>query len=309
MEGVRLLLAVAVGLAALTVAASARAGGVPVELAASGHTVWAVSDAGLRAVDTRTGVSRAGPRTPYPYATRLAVSHGAVWVASIANGYVSGAVSRIEARTHRAATMLRLQRRPVWDVCAGGGVVWAIFGRGDDPQLAQFNGATRFRAFPLRTPTVWCVADGRGAWITTADGRLLHVDVHTAAVTTFAHIHGAFNVAAGAGRVWVSAGAAVARVDERTGRVQRFATGGTVDAIAVGTGQVWLLTRRGGRSSLLRLDPTTGRVEVRQRLRGSPTAVLESGGRVWIGGLDARRVPTLWSADPGKLAVRRVTAL
>jgi DNA-binding beta-propeller fold protein YncE len=301
--------AVAVGLAALSVTSSARAGGVPVELAASGRTVWAVSDSGLSAVDTRTGVSSTGPRTPYPYATRLAVSHGAVWVASIANGYVSGAVSRIDARTHRAETMLRLQRRPVWDVCAGGGVVWAIFGSGDDPQLARLNGATRFRAISLRTQTVWCVADRRGAWITTADGRLLHVDARTAAVTTAAHIHGAFSIAAGAGRVWVSAGGAVASVDERTSRVQRFATGGTVDAIAVGTGHVWLLTRRGGRSSLLKIDPTTGRVESRRRLPGSPTAVLASGGRVWIGGLDAGRIPTLWRADPETLVARRVATL
>jgi hypothetical protein len=299
----------AVGLAALTVAAPALAGGVPVELAASGHTVWAVSDSGLTAVDTRTGVSLAGPRMPYPYPTRLAVSHGAVWVASIANGYASGAVSRIDARTHRAATMLRLQRRPVWDVCAGGGVVWAIFGSGDDPQLARLNGATRFRGISLRTQTVWCVADRRGAWITTADGRLLHVDARTAAVTTAAHIHGAFSIAAGAGRVWVSAGGAVASVDERTGRVQRFATGGTVDAIAVGIGHVWLLTRRGARSSLLRLDPTTGRAESRRRLPGSPTAVLASGSRLWIGGLDVARIPTLWSVDPETLVVRRVATL
>jgi DNA-binding beta-propeller fold protein YncE len=301
--------AAAVGLAALTVAAPALAGGVPVELAANGHTVWAVSDSGLTAVDTRTGVSLAVPRMPYPYPTRLAVSHGAVWVASIANGYVSGAVSRIDARTHRAATMLRLQRRPVWDVCAGGGVVWAIFGSGDDPQLARLNGAARFRGIALRTQTVWCVADRRGAWITTADGRLLHVDARTAAVTTAAHIHGAFSIAAGAGRVWVSAGGAVASVDERTSRVQRFATGGTVDAITVGSSHVWLLTRRGGRSSLLRLDPTTGRVESRRRLPGSPTAVVASGGRLWIGGLDAGRIPTLWRADPETLVVRRVATL
>jgi hypothetical protein len=305
----RLVSAVAVGVAALTVAASALAGGVPVELAASGNTVWAVSDAGLSAVDARTGVRRMGPRTPYPYATRLAVSRGRVWVASVANGYVSGAVSRIDAGTHRAATVLRLQQQPVWDVCAGGGVVWAIYGLGNDPRLARFNGAKWLPATSLRTPAVWCVADARGAWITTADGRLLHVDVHTAAVTTAARIHGAFSLATGADRVWVSAGAAVARVDERTGEVQRSATGGTVDAIAVGTAKVWLLTRREGRSSLLRLDPTTGRVEGRRRLPGSPTAVLASGDRVWIGGLDAGRVPTLWSADPETLAVRRLAAL
>jgi len=305
----RLFSAVAVGIAALTVAASALAGGVPIELAASGHMVWAVSDAGLSAVDARTGVSRAAPRTPFPYATRLAVSRGAVWVASIANGYVSGAVSRIDARTHRAVTMLRLPRWPVWDVCAGGGVVWAIFGPGNDQQLVRFNGATRSRPIPLRTQTVWCVADGRGAWITTADGRLLHADVHTASVTTAAHIHGAFDIAVGAGGVWVSAGVAVARVDERTGRVERYATGGTVNAIAVGSGRVWLVTRREGRSSLLRLNATTGLVEGRRRLSGSPTAVLVSGDRVWIGGLDAGRVPTLWSADPQTLAVRRVAVL
>jgi hypothetical protein len=304
------LVAAAAVLVALTLTASARAGGVPVELGSSGHVLWGVSDSGLRAYDTRTHASVAGPLTPYPYATHLAISGGSVWVASIANGYISGAVSRIDARTHRAATMLRLPHQPVWDICAGGGLVWALVGPGNDTRLARFGRAARPHYIALHTRTGWCAADGSGAWITTGDGRLLHVDPRTNAVTTVAHIPGAFTLAAGGGSVWVAARAGVVRFDEHSRRVQTFATGGTVEALSVGAARVWILTtNRRGRSTLLRLDPSTGQVKARHRLSGSPTDVLESGGHIWLGGLDAKRTPTLWSVEPDTLKVRRVASL
>ena len=182
-------------LVALTLPASALAGGVPVQLTASGHLLWAVSDSGLSAFDTRTQ-KRVVVRstTPYPYTTRLAASGGSVWVASIANGYTSGAVSRIDPRTQRAKTKLRLAHQPVWDICAGGGLVWALYGQGSKTQLARFGPAVHPHFIVLPTRTNWCAADEFGVWITTADGRLLHVARRADAVATVAHIPAAFTL-------------------------------------------------------------------------------------------------------------------
>jgi hypothetical protein len=296
---------------ALVVVASARAGGVPVQLAATGNTVWAVSDSGLSAFDTRRKtLVVVVPRTPYPYTTRLVVSGRSVWVASIANGYISGAVSRIDARTQRATTMLRLPHQPVWDICAGGGLVWALYGQGNNTRLARFGPAAHPHLQALHARANWCAADKSGVWITTADGRLLHADPKTDAVASFAKIPGAFTIEAGGGSVWVAAGAGVAHFDEHTRRVQTFATGSTVEALAIGANRVWALTtNRRGRSTLLRLDPTTGHIQARQRLAGSPTDVHESDAHVWLGGLDAGRTPTLWAVEPNTLNVRRVLSL
>lgn len=309
--GVRTLATAVAGLVALTLPASALAGGVPVQLAVTGRLLWAVSDSGLSAFDTRTLKRVVVQSTsPYPYTTRLAAAGGSVWVASVANGYISSAVSRIDARTQRAKTMLRLAHQPVWDICAGRGVVWALYGRGSSTRLARLGSATRPHSAALRTQTNWCAADESGVWITTGDGRLLHVDPRAEAVATVAHITAAFTLGAGGGSVWVAAGSRVVRYDEQSHRVRSFAVGSTVDTVAIGAARVWVLTaNRRGQSTLLRLDPVTGRIQARRRLPGSPTDVHESDGHVWLGGLDARRTPTLWTIAPDTLRERRVTSL
>lgn len=104
MRGVSVL---AVAVAALILSApDARAGGVPVQLAAVRSTLWAVSDNGLLAVDLRTSRIVARPELPYAYPIRVAAGLGALWVASVANGY-GGRGSR--ARDRRPP---RLRLRP-----------------------------------------------------------------------------------------------------------------------------------------------------------------------------------------------------
>jgi ligand-binding sensor domain-containing protein len=307
---VRTPAAAAVALVALTLPASALVGGVPVQLTVSGHLLWAVSDSGLSAFDTRTQ-KRVVVRstTPYPYTTRLAASGGSVWVASIANGYTSGAVSRIEARTQRAKTMLRLAHQPVWDICAGGGLVWALYGPGSKTRLARFGPAAHPHFIVLSTRTNWCAADKFGVWITTADGRLLHVDPRADAVATVAHIPAAFTLEAGGGSVWVAAGTRVVRYDERSHRLRSFATGNTVETLSIGAARIWVLTtNRRGQSTLLRLNPITGRIQAR-RLAGRPTDVDERDAHVWLGGLDVSRTPTLWTIEADTLRERRLASL
>jgi hypothetical protein len=206
--------------------------------------------------------------------------------------------------------MLRLSHQPVWDICAGAGLVWALYGPGSNTRLARFAPVGHPHFIALHTRTNWCAADKSGVWITTADGRLLHVGPRADAVATVAHIPAAFTLEAGGGSVWVASGTRVVRYDERSHRVQSFATGSTVDTVSVGATRIWVLTtNRRGQSTLLRLNPITGRIQARQRLAGSPTDVHESDTHVWLGGLDARRTPTLWTIQPNTLKERRVASL
>jgi hypothetical protein len=206
--------------------------------------------------------------------------------------------------------MLRLPHQPVWDICAGGGLAWALYGNGNNTRLARFGRIARPRFMELHAPASWCAADSSGVWITTADGRLLHVGRWSNGVAIVARVPGAFTLDAGGGSVWVAARGGIARFDERSHRVQTFALGGWAAAVSVGADRVWVVANdHGGRSTLLRLDWLTGRIEARRRLPASPTDVLEQGGHVWLGGLDATRRPTLWSVQPTTLEVHRLATL
>src|SRR5207302_7115121 len=109
--GVRLFALATAAAAALLAPAVARGGGVPVQVAAVGSTLWTVSDSGLLGVDPASATIVARPVMPYPYPTRIAAAAESLWVASVANGYVSGSVSRIDGRTRRASTLLRWPRQ------------------------------------------------------------------------------------------------------------------------------------------------------------------------------------------------------
>jgi hypothetical protein len=293
-------------LAALWLAPAAIAGGVPVELAAVGSTIWSVSDVGLVAVDGRSGAVVARPLTPYAYPIRLSAFGGTLWVASVPNGFGSGAVTRIGAG--RRATPLRLRRQGVFDVCASPGVAWAVVGarRRRVARIAR-TGAVRFVG--LGSNAAWCAADATGGWFSTEDGRLVRVDARTSAARTFARVQGLGQVAAGHGFVWAVALGVVIRVQESTGRATRIRFPGTAFAVAAGRRGAWTLA--GGQTStrLVLLDARTGRVRAARRLPGQIDSVLETRDALWAGGLDRRRDTVLLRLDPRSLRVRRVVTL
>jgi hypothetical protein len=297
--------------AALLVPAGARAGGVPVQLAAVGSTLWSVSDSGLLAVDPRTGTIVARPAMPYASPVRIAAGAGALWVASVANGYGEGAVTRIDGRRRRATTRLRLRRQGVYDVCAGGGAAWAVVGPARGRRVARLDasgGRTRFVG--LGAEPAWCAADGGGAWVTTEDGRLLRVDGRTSGVSEVRGARGLSQLTVGRGAVWALGPGAIVRVDARTEAVTRIALRGMSFAIAAGRSGVWaLVSPSTGPTSLVRVDLRTGRVDARRRLPGTPTSVLETRDALWVGGLDRRGHPVLLRLDARSLAVRRVSLL
>ena len=295
--------------AALWLAPAAIAGGVSVELAAVGSTLWSVSDAGLVAVDTRSGEVVARPLTPYAYPIRLSAFGGTLWVASVPNGFGSGAVTRIGAGRRRRATPLRLRRQGVFDVCAGPGVAWSVVGV-RRRRVARIDLSGRVRFVGLGSNPAWCAADAAGGWFSTEDGRLVRVDAQTSAVRTFARVRGLGQVAAGYGFVWAVAPGVVVRVKESTGRATRIRFRGAVFSVAVGRRGAWILA--GGETStrLVLLETRTGRVRVARRLPGQIDSVLETPNALWAGGLDrGHRDTVLLRLDPRSLRVRRVVRL
>ena len=296
---------------ALLAPAVARGGGAPVQVAAVGSTLWTVSDSGLLAVDPASGTIVARPVVPYPYPMRIAAAAGSLWVASVANGYVSGAVSRIDGRTRRASTRLRLPRQGVYDVCAGGTRAWAIVGPSRRRRIVRLEaGDGRPRFITPSSEPAWCAADAAGAWVSTGDGRLLHVDARSDAVSSSPGCSEIGQLAVGHGSVWAACQASIVRIDEATKAVHRIPLAGIPDALTVGRSGVWALVfDRAGATTLVRIAPQSDRVVLRRRLAGSPTTILETRDALWIGGLDRRQQPVLLRLDPRSLVVRRVIPL
>jgi len=293
--------------AVLWLAPAAIAGGVPVELAAVGPTLWSVSEVGLVAVDARTGAVVARPLTPYAYPIRLSAFGATLWVASVPNGFGSGAVTWLGAG--RRATPLRLRRQGVFDVCAGRGVAWAVVGA-RRRRVARIARTGRVRFVGLGSNPAWCAADAAGGWFSTEDGRLVRVDARTSAVRTVARVPGLGQLSVGSGSVWTLVGRSVVRIDERTGASTRMRVRGRPFSVAAGRSGAWVLADSGAPATrLVLLDPRTGRVRAAQRLPWTIDSVLETGGALWAGGVDRRHGTVLLRLDPRSLRVRRIVTV
>ena len=294
--------------AALVLAPAAIAGGVRGELAAVGSTLWSVSDVGLVAVDTRSGEVVARPLTPYSYPIALSAFGGTLWVASVPNGFASGAVTRFGAVRGDRSTPLRLRRQGVFDVCAGRGVAWSVVGA-RRRRVARIDLSGRVGFVGLGSNPAWCAADPAAAWFSTEDGRLVRVDARTSAVRTFARARGLGQVAVGHGFVWAVAPGVVIRVEERTGGAKRIRLHGLVSSVAAGRRGAWVLVGAGQTSTrLVLLDARTGRIRAARRLPGQIDSVLETPNALWAGRFD-RHDTALLRLDPRSLRVRRVVTL
>ena len=301
--------AILVALSILAVTSAARAGGVPVAASPAGHVLWTVSDLGLRKVDTRTLRSTPGPDLPHPYAVDVATGGGAVWVASVENGYGSGAVSRIDLASGRVSTPLRLPHRGVFGLAVGGGYVWALVGPSPTPSIARIQLSGRGAAPLVRVPgsVGWIAADGYGLWMW-GGGSLLRMDPASERVAIVARVRPGGQLAVGLGSVWLPAWDTLVRVDERSGRVlARIAVGPSTYALEVARGAVWVLRLQGEKAWLVRIDADTNRVTGRRRLAGSPSSVTYADERLWVG--EVQPSPRLLAVNPATLAVERAIPL
>jgi hypothetical protein len=207
----------------------------------------------------------------------VAVAGGAVWIASVANGFVDGKLTRIDLRTHRARVVLRVPDGSVQYVASGAGGIWALVGAAGGSRIAEVGVDGR----PLR---VWPIlgagrmaADASGCWVST-NGRLLHIDL--AGRMSLAVRAPLGDVATGDGAAWLARSTSVLRVDERTGAVSTVVTGRLVPGgfqhdLAASGGALWVLQQSAGRNaSLLRFDVRTGRRTGRVPLRGIADALV-----------------------------------
>jgi hypothetical protein len=267
-------------LLAAALAPAARGGGDFVDLAAAGHRLWFVGAFGVRAIDTRTGLTVSAPAlSDAPYPLSIAVGGGAAWVATVQNGYVHGRLARIDlASGSRRSVSLG---GPVQYVAAGAGGIYALVGA-DTIALVRANGtvARRWRVAGAGRMT----ADSSGCWISTND-RLVHID-RSGAVRAVVRAPIA-DVATGGGYVWVPRATSMLRVDERTGRVATLRTGrlrlgGFQHDVASGDGALWTVDTL--RPELERRDPATGSLLGRVPLpAGIPDAIAVTPGGVWVG--------------------------
>ena len=303
---------VALGAAAamLLVAAPVRAGGQMVDLAAGGNQVWLVGDPGIQVLSASTGRTVVSPTLPdaaYPLTVGLA--GGAAWVGSVANGFVDGTLTRIDARTGKEQILWRKQQSSVQYVAAGAGSVWALIGfssadrRTTAMKIARFNTAGRLlHVWKVPLSAGRMAADSSGCWIS-SNGALLHIDPS-------GHLHRVLqapfgDIATGAGAVWLAGRTSVVRIDEQTGQTRSIPTGtlrlgGFQHDLAASSSALYLLqhTYTGPSvSRLVRIDLRTGARTRSAAIDGIADAVVVAPRAVWV----ATATSTISRYDPRTL--------
>ena len=277
-----------VALVAVVVVASASAGGVPVQITPVADRLWVTSNSGVRVVEPTTGAVHLGPATTYPYATSVAWLGNTLWIASITNGYLAGAVDGFNART--AAPLSRSvndRREAVYALGASGDTLWAWFGSpnaGSHSTLVRFTTAdTRLRRFPLQGRPGWMVATPKGLWFT--DGKTLRTfgRFDSSARTIDKAPAPSAPLAYGAGGVWLISGRTATPFDITTR--QRGASVRSQQPIILAAAthrELWLVTWNGSHAQLLAMTPG-GRVTRSRSLSFIPSDLRPADGHLWLG--------------------------
>jgi len=173
----------------------------------------------------------------------LGVGGGYLWVTSPSDSGGDDTVSRIDLRTRRLVSSVRVGTLPLF-VAFGYGSAWVTNYKGDSVSVVR-PGSARAETFEVGG--------------------------------------GPLGVAAGAGAVWAVTFwfRELVRIDPETRRVLlRIPVGAGPNAVAVGGGAVWV-TNRDDRS-LTRIDPATNRVTRTIPLAAAPYGVRFAHGRLWV---------------------------
>ena len=133
-----------------------------------------------------------------------------------------------------------------------------------------------------RRPTAVAVGEG-SVWIANADdGTVSRLDPKTRKVVDTVGVGSdVHDLAAGFGSVWVAGGTdgSVTRIDATTGTTETIFRGAQpVFWIATGAGGVWATSGK----TLVRIDPTTGRLTAKMILPAEPTGLTTGFGDAWI---------------------------
>jgi hypothetical protein len=90
----------------------------------------------------------------------VGLAGGAVWVASVENGYVWGTLTRMDVQTGETRVLWRKPDSSVQYVAAGAGGVWALIGSVGTTRIARFSLAGRLSHSRRRTyrPAQTCLS-------------------------------------------------------------------------------------------------------------------------------------------------------
>jgi hypothetical protein len=286
--GMRCSLISLAALIAAIVAASASAGGLPVQMTPVATRLWVVGDSGVQVVDTTTGAVQRGPGTTYPYATNVAWLGNTIWIASITNGYLAGAVQSFDARTGSPlSSSIRDRHAAVYALDASGNTLWAWFGSPKAPNhstLVRLTTAnTKPRRFQLQGRPGWMVATPKGLWL--SDGKTLRTFGRfgtSAQAIANAPVPSA-PLVYGDGGVWLVSGRTATRYDIATHRPGARVHSQQAIVLAAASRQaLWLVTQKGSNAWLLVMTPQ-GRITRSRSLAFVPTDIQSAHGHLWLG--------------------------
>ena len=306
------LLAGACALALVWSAAPAAAGGTQVAVVAVAGDVWLTTGFDVVKLDAFTGRVVRRNATRYQFPLELGVSDGNVWVTSVENGFVSGAVTRIPFESGRVTQPLVFPSRPVLSLAVGSGTTWALVGPWASLGLAAIDQATgRATLTRLRQRVGWIAADNvgdtPGLFGVNDRGQAIRLTGTGGSVWTATTDRIESPAAVGLGKVWVASRTGLYRLDAATGRVEaKVPVLGHGAELTLGGGFLWAVSLRSGKAGesyeLFKVDPGTARVVKHANLAGPVGAISFGSDALWMG----RASPTvgLVRIDPRTLTER-----
>jgi hypothetical protein len=293
------LLATACVPALAWLAGAAFAGGTQVSVVAVAGRVWVTTGFDVVKLDALTGRIMRRNKTRYPFTIDIGASDGNVWVSSVENGFVSGALTRIPFESGRATQALVFPSRPIFALAVGSGTTWALVGPWGSLKLAAVDQATgRSTIRPLRTRIGWIAADNvgdtAGLFGVTSNGRAVRLDRNGRVVWRAKTDTIQAPSAVGLGGVWAASRTGLYRIDAVSGRVDvKIPIRGAAAELAIGGGYVWMIsfraTKTGESYELFKIDTHATRVVRHLRLAGPVGAISFGNGALWMG----RATPTV----------------
>jgi DNA-binding SARP family transcriptional activator/ABC-type branched-subunit amino acid transport system substrate-binding protein/streptogramin lyase len=234
----------------------------PGDLAATSDAVWLLDAERPALVKVDAAYGSVTKRITLPAGRGgggVDVGHGAVWVANRTTHLL-----KLDPEDGNVIATFDLGR-PIDDVAAGAGAVWAISGKEASAlEIDPASGSVRAR-IPITSrpgstrPVPLAVTAGEDSvWVLNGNTpSVTRIEPQLSAVTATTPLGVASNptaIATGAGAVWVplSGDGTVARVHPRTGAVRSIRLGGAPTGVAVSPGRVWTSVQPGFRGGLAR---------------------------------------------------------
>ena len=286
-------------LAAACVAALARsagaafAGGTQVSVVAVAGRVWVTTGFDVVKLDALTGRIMRRNKTRYPFPLEIGASDGNVWVSSVENGFVSGALTRIPFESGRATQALVFPSRPIFALAVGSGTTWALVGPWGSLKLAAVDQATgRSTIRPLRTRIGWIAADNvgdsPGLFGVTSNGQAVRLGRNGRVVWRAKTDAIQAPPAVGFGSVWVASRIGLYRINAVSGRGKlKLPIRGAAAELAIGGGYVWMIsfrvTKAGESYELFKIGPHGTHVVKHVELAGPVGPISFGNGVLWMG--------------------------